>query len=358
MTTLSLPPRVLEIDVPADLVSERPVEAEGRSRDDVRMLVAHRSDGSLTHARAADLPHFLRPGDVLVVNTSPTLPAAVPSYDGSLVLHLSTDLGGDRWVVEVREPCGLGTRPHPVDQPLTIPLAGGAIAHLRRPHAPDHGRSQVRLWDADLVTPGPLSAWLAAEGRPIRYGCVDTAWPLADYQTIFASHPRHDPGLGSAEMPSAGRPFTPELVTALMGAGVVFAPITLHTGVSSLESHEPPYAERYRVPATTARLVNEAHRAGRHVITVGTTATRALETDATIDGLATAGDGWTELVITPERGLRVVDGIISGWHEPEASHLLLMGAVAGRSLLEASYDEAVAERYRWHEFGDIHLVLP
>jgi S-adenosylmethionine:tRNA ribosyltransferase-isomerase len=158
-------------------------------------------------------------------------------------------------------------------------------------------------------------------------------------------------------MPSAGRPFTPELVSALVAAGVVFAPITLHTGVSSLEAHEPPYAERYQVPATTARLVDDAHAAGHRVIAVGTTATRALETDADGGG-AHGGDGWTELVITPERGLYVVDGIISGWHEPEASHLLLMEAVAGRPLLEASYDEAIARRYRWHEFGDLHLVLP
>ena len=138
-------------------------------------------------------------------------------------------------------------------------------------------------------------------------------------------------------MPSAGRPFTPGARRrASSQRGVVFAPITLHTGVSSLEAHEPPYAERYRVPAATARLVNEARAEGRRVIAVGTTATRALETDA-VDGRAHAGDGWTELVITPERGLEVVDGIISGWHEPEASHLLLMEAVAGRPLLEASY---------------------
>ena len=132
------------------------------------------------------------------------------------------------------------------------------------------------------------------------------------------------------------------MLARLIAAGVVVAPITLHCGVSSLEAHEPPYPERYQVPATTARLVDEAHAAGRRVIAVGTTATRALETDADDGGHAHAGDGWTDLVITPERGLHVVDGIISGWHEPEASHLLLMEAVAGRPLLEASYDEALA----------------
>ena len=356
MAALALPDRVLDIEVPDELIAEGPVEAEGRRRDDVRMLVARRRSGELTHARAAELPQFLDAGDVLVVNTSPTLPAAVASHDGSVVVHLSTDLGGGRWVVEVREPCGLGTRPHPVAHGQAIPLTGGAVVRLVQPHSPV-ASGGARLWEADLTTPGPLSAWLAGEGRPIRYGCATTAWPLAAYQTLFASTPPHDPGLGSAEMPSAGRPFTSELVSALIGVGVVFAPITLHTGVSSLEAHEPPYAERYRVPAATARLVNDARASGGRVIAVGTTATRAIETDA-VSGLAHSGDGWTELVITPERGLQVVDGIISGWHEPEASHLLLMEAVAGRPLLEASYDEALRERYNWHEFGDIHLVLP
>jgi S-adenosylmethionine:tRNA ribosyltransferase-isomerase len=356
MTMLTLPERVLDIVVPAELVADHPVEAEGRRRDDVRLLVASRSRGVVAHARAADLPSFLEPGDVLVVNTSATLPAAVPTEDGDLLVHLSTDLGGGRWVVEVREPWRRGSRPHPVDRPEVLALRGGAHARLEAPHSPV-GPDGARLWEAEIVTDRPVAAWLADAGRPIRYGCTDTAWPIEDYQTVFAAPTRWPIGLGSAEMPSAGRPFTPELVTALVAAGVVFAPITLHTGVSSLEAHEPPYAERYQVPATTAQLVNDAHAAGHRVIAVGTTATRALETDADAGG-ARGGDGWTDLVITPERGLHVVDGIISGWHEPEASHLLLMEAVAGRPLLEASYDAALARRYRWHEFGDLHLVLP
>ena len=356
MTAVGLPDRALDFEVPADLIADHPVEHEGRRRDEVRMLVAERSTGALVHARAADLPRFLDAGDVLVVNTSPTLPAAVPSVDGTAIVHLSTDLGGGRWVVEVRRPCGRGSRPQPVDHRQRIPLVGGAVVHLRRPYSPAPAGGTPRLWEADVLTPVPLPAFLAGEGRPIRYGCTDTAWPIDAYQTVFASRPPGDPGLGSAEMPSAGRPFTAELVGALQAAGVRFAPITLHTGVSSLEAHEPPYAERYRVPVSTARLVNEARTEGHRVIAVGTTATRALETDA-VAGRAHPGRGWTELVITPERGLEVVDGIISGWHEPEASHLLLMEAVAGRPLLEASYREALAERYRWHEFGDIHLVI-
>ncbi len=356
MSALTLPERVLDITVPAELVADHPVEAEGRRRDDIRMLVASRSRGVVAHARAADLPAFLEPGDVLVVNTSATLPAAVRTEDGGLLVHLSSDLGGGRWVVEVREPVNRGSRPHRVGTPRTLALRGGATVRLLVPQSP-LGPDGARLWRAELTTPTSVAAWLAAVGQPIRYGATHTSWPLVDYQTVFAAPTRWPIGLGSAEMPSAGRPFTPELVSSLVAAGVVFAPITLHTGVSSLEAHEPPYAERYQVPAATAELVNGAHEAGHRVIAVGTTATRALETDAD-PCRAHAGDGWTELVITPERGLHVVDGIISGWHEPEASHLLLMEAVAGRELLEASYDEAIEGRYRWHEFGDCHLVLP
>lgn len=356
MTAVDAHHRRLALDVPDQLIAEGPVEHGGGQRHDAVMLVARRSSGELTHARARDLPRFLDPGDVLVVNTSPTLPAAVPSADRSLLVHLSSDLGGGRWVVEVRRPSGKGSAPQLVDHGQAIPLAGGAVLRLRHPHSPA-SPGGARLWVADLVTPVPLAAWLTGEGRPIRYGPARRAWPIDDYQTFFAGHPDGDPGLGSAEMPSAGRPFTAELVGALIGRGVVFAPITLHTGVSSLEADEPPYAERYVVAPTTARLVNEARAAGGRVIAVGTTATRALETDAA-DGRARSGQGWTERVITPEDGVQVVDGIISGWHEPEASHLLLMEAVAGRPVLEASYAAALAKRYRWHEFGDLHLVLP
>jgi S-adenosylmethionine:tRNA ribosyltransferase-isomerase len=362
---VTVPERLLAIDVPADRIADGPIEAAGGRRDDARMLVAHRGDGRLVHAWARDLPRHLSAGDVLVVNTSRTLAAAVPTATGELLVHLSTHLGGRRWVVEVREPCAAGSVPHPLTVPTALRLAGGARADLVAPYGP-HGAAirpaaegrPSRLWVAELTVPGGVEPWLAAAGRPIRYGCTETAWPLDAYQTLFAAPTPHPIGLGSAEMPSAGRPFTPELVSHLVAAGIVFAPITLHTGVSSLESHEPPYAERYQVPASTARLVDEAHAAGHRVIAVGTTATRALETDATDDGRAHAGDAWTELVITPERGLWVVDGVLSGWHEPEASHLLLMEAAAGRSLLEASYDAALADGYRWHEFGDVHLVLP
>jgi S-adenosylmethionine:tRNA ribosyltransferase-isomerase len=209
-----------------------------------------------------------------------------------------------------------------------------------------------RLAVARLAVEGPLEAYLARHGRPIRYGYVPEAWPIEAYQTVFAVEP------GSAEMPSAGRPFTAELVTELVSRGVLVAPIVLHTGLSSPERCEPPYPERYRVPATTAALVNAVHGWGGRVIAVGTTVVRALETVAGEDGAVSEGQGWTGLVITPERGVRAVDGLLTGLHEADSSHLQMLEAIAGAELLERSYAEAVARTYLWHEFGDVHLILP
>ena len=163
---------------------------------------------------------------------------------------------------------------------------------------------------------------------------------------------------GSAEMPSAGRPFTPEVITRLVAKGVGVTPIVLHTGVASLEADELPYPEHARVAPSTAARVNATHAAGGRVVAVGTTVVRALESAVDDGGTVHPFDGWTDLVITPERGVRAVDGLLTGWHEPEASHLLMLEAVAGRELLERSYAASLAEGYQWHEFGDVHLILP
>jgi S-adenosylmethionine:tRNA ribosyltransferase-isomerase len=334
----------LAFELPRELEAHEPPEP----RDAVRLLVATRHDGRLVHARFRDLPRFLEPGDLLVVNTSATLPAALAAEreDGTDVeLHLSTPApeGGWRWVVELRTADGRPLAGRAGEQ-LTLPA--GAEAELAAPVA---GR---RLWLASLRLPEPLAAYLERHGRPIRYGYVPERHPLAAYQNAYALEP------GSAEMPSAGRPFTPELVTRLVVTGVPVAPVVLHTGVSSLEAHERPYPERYRVPSATARLVNAVRGWGGRVVAVGTTVVRALETVALDDGSVEPGAGWTNLVVTPERGVRVVDGLLTGWHEPRASHLQLLEAVAGRSLLERSYRAALERGYRWHEFGDSHLILP
>ncbi len=351
---MSVPEGAGAFELPRALEATTPPEARGLARDEVRLLVAERSSGALAHARFRGLGDHLRAGDLLVVNVSATLPAAVPgTLDGREPVELrfataapDLELHGSWWIVELRSPDG--ARPFGGARAgERVALPGDTEAELVAPYA---GGS--RLWLARIHGPRPVRELLAAHGHPIRYGYVPREWPLDAYQTVFATEP------GSAEMPSAGRPFTAELITGLAARGVLIAPLTLHTGVSSLERGEAPYPERYAVPEHTARLVNAVRWWGGRVIAVGTTVVRALETVADEGGAVAAAEGWTRLVVTPERGLRAVDGLITGWHEPEASHLQMLEAVAGRELLEAGYDEALRAGYLWHEFGDSHLILP
>ena len=339
----------LDFELPTELEASEPPEVRGRSRDSVRLLVAS-GDGSVLHARFTDLPSHLRPGDLVVVNTSATLPAAVDATleDGTPVeLHYSTRLPADLHLVELRQFADRATAPFLDDvtgERVTLP--GGAIATLFSRYRGG------RLWVATLDLPEAVVPWLRQHGRPIRYAHVGRDWPISAYQNTYATVP------GSAEMPSAGRPFTPELITALLASGVDVAPLVLHTGVSSLESHEPPYPEWYRVPADTARRVNQARAAGGRVVAVGTTVVRALESAADASGSVHPAEGWTELVVTPESGLRAVDGLLTGLHEPRASHLLMLEAVLPRPTLANAYDAALRQRYLWHEFGDEMLLLP
>jgi S-adenosylmethionine:tRNA ribosyltransferase-isomerase len=297
----------------------------------------------LVHDVFRGLPGHLRPGDLLVVNTSATMPAALPA--GELTLHLSTPVPNDseRWVVELRRH---GARHRGASAGDRLALPGGGCAELLASYL-----SPGRLWIAALDLPAPLHDYLAEHGHPIAYAHHSTPPELDELQTIFADEP------GSAEMPSAGRPFTQRVLDDLLLHGVQVAPLVLHTGVSSLERGERPYPERYRVPALTASRVNAHRAAGGRVIAVGTTVVRALETVAAPDGRVEPGQGWTGLTVTPERGVRAVDGLLTGWHEPDASHLLMLEAVGGDELIERSYDAALACGYRWHEFGDTHLLL-
>jgi S-adenosylmethionine:tRNA ribosyltransferase-isomerase len=350
---------LLDFELPAGLEASLPPEVRGRGRGDVRLLVARRTSARIEHRRFEDLPDLLRSGDLLVVNTSATVAAAVEGTvaGAPALLHLSGRVRGDQ-VVELRhpDPGGRGSSPWlDAEQGKVVALPDGGVAELLRPAQPRAGAAAaagVRLWAARLALPTFLEAYLALHGRPIRYGHVDREWPLAAYQTIFSLE------AGSAEMPSAARPFTSELVTRLVACGVGVVPVLLHCGVSSPEAGEPPQAEYYRVPATTAAAVNAARRAGRWIVAVGTTSVRALESAAGAGGELAAAEGWTDLVITPERGLRTVDALITGWHEARSSHLEMLEAVGGRSLLEASYRAALENRYLWHEFGDSHLILP
>lgn len=353
MTTLT--PRAggprLDFELPPQLEASEPPEARGLTRDAVRMMVGRVAGGEVAHSTFSMLSSHLEEGDLVVVNTSGTIPAALDAGgdDGTtLVVHLSTRLDDSRWVVEPRRLDGSSTQrwsgPPP---PRRLILAGGAEMVLEARYG-----AGDRLWTAELKVPGRLLTWLAGHGRPIRYRHVRRDWPLSAYQNVYVTEP------GSAEMPSAGRPFTAEVVTRLVAKGVGVAPVVLHSGVASLEADELPYPEPLRVPAVTAERVNAARHARKRVIAVGTTVVRALETAAGPDGRARPVTGWTDVVVTPQRGVRLVDGLLTGWHEPASSHLLLLEAVAGRPLLDASYRAALAEGYRFHEFGDVHLILP
>jgi len=345
------PPLPLGFVLDAAHEAHEPPEARGTARDGVRLMVSAGTSAPV-HTTFDQLPAMLRPGDLIVANTSGTVAAALDAVldDGtSIVLHVSTELPGGLWMVEPRDRLASGsTRPLRLSPaPATARVDERAAIHLLRP-AP----GSDRLW---LAVPGEgtdVPATLQQHGRPIRYSYVPEDWPLAAYQTVFASQP------GSAEMPSASRPFTDHVVARLVAAGVGLATITLHTGVSSLEGHELPYAERFTVPPTTAAVVNAVHGSGGRVIAAGTTVVRALETATDGQGRVHPADGWTDTVITPARGVRAVDGLITGWHEPEATHLAMLEAVAGRDALVLAYREAFEHGYLWHEFGDSHLLLP
>ncbi len=339
---------------PPDSDAVEPPEAHGVARDGVKLLVA-RPDG-VSHARFADLGDFLRPGDLLVVNNSATQPAAVDGRRAGrpIVVHFSMARAEKLWVVELRPAAGADGHLPDIRPGERIDMPGGAALVVGSSY-PEPGVEGARLWTARVIIEGPegsVGSYLARHGRPIRYSYVPRHWPLRYYQTVFARH------AGSAEMPSAARPFSTELVAALVTAGIAIAPITLHAGVSSAEAGEPPTPEPFEVPAATARMVNSAHAAGSRVVAVGTTVTRALESAADADGAVRRAAGWTDLVLGPGRPCRVVDGLITGWHDAGASHLLLLEAVAGPDLVAAAYREAVEHGYLWHEFGDSALLLP
>jgi len=342
----------LSFELPPALEAPSPPEARGMTRDSVRMLVAHRDDGSLVHSHFSELPRFLNEGDLVVINTSGTLAAEVDGVDPNgrpVQIHLSTQLPAGLWTVEVRVNghAFFGARAG-----STIALTGGGHITLLTPYSPGPADLGVRLWVSVVDTPDALHHYLARHGRPIRYGYVQGSYPISAYQNVYVTEP------GSAEMPSAGRPFTPEVLTRLVAKGIGVAPLLLHTGVASLEASEPPYAEYYRVSSSTAHRINDARRNGGRVIAIGTTVVRALESVVDEHGRVHQGVGWTETVVSPERPVTSIDGFLTGWHEPEASHLAMLEAIAGRPLLEASYAAALSEGYLWHEFGDVHLILP
>ncbi len=334
---------IIDFTLPAEREAHDPPEARGLPRDGVRLLVSRGRTGQVSHHAFGELPGLLLPGDLLVVNDTGTLPAQVRAGRG-LAVHFSTPLPDGAWLVELRAIKDTISRPNGPGFPAqVIDLPGGAALILE-------GKVTGRLWRARLSV--AVVPYLLRYGIPIRYSYVSRDWPISAYQTVFSRKP------GSAEMPSAARPFTPAVVTDLVARGVLIAPLTLHAGVSSLEADEDPYPEPYDVPPATARLVNHVRAYGGRVIAAGTTVVRALETAAGADGSVAPSAGWTSHVVTPETGVRAVDGLLTGLHEPRSSHLRMLAAFAGPELLGRCYETAITAGYLWHEFGDVHLLLP
>jgi S-adenosylmethionine:tRNA ribosyltransferase-isomerase len=345
---------VIDFALPCELEATAPPEARGVARDRVRLLVSDIERGQFVPARFDEIGAFLDEGDVLVINTSGTMPAALDAWraDGTLLeVHVSTRLRAGEYSIELRlrtEHGALQFREGVAGEALR--LQGGGRATLIAPYGGTLSKSGVRLWRAALDLPRPIDEYLRAHGSPIRYGYVREAWRIDAYQNVYATTP------GSAEMASAGRGFSEALITRLVARGVQIAPLSLDTGVSSLDDDEAPYPERYRVPAPTARLINSARFDGGRIIAVGTTVVRALETVTDANGVVHAGEGETGIVIMPGHDVRI-DGLLTGFHAPRASHLAMLEAIAGRAHLELAYAEALRSRYLWHEFGDAHLML-
>ena len=344
----------LDFHLPEKLAYSVPSELRALQRDEVSLMVSTMVTNEVFHSQFSRLDRFLKAGDIILFNTSATIPAALdlilPTGQRGR-LHLSNYLGKGHWIGELRQLVQGKPKRYTLAQAGDqLRLPGGRNASLLKPYNPGmrHGE-HIHLWEMELTLPDNWLNYLAQYGKPIRYD--DKNYPIDYYQTTFATE------AGSAEMPSAGRGFTPELITRLLAKGIQFAPLLLHTGVSSLEIGEAPYPEYFRVSASTATLVNQARKEGRRIIGVGTTAVRAIESAVNENGVLEANEGWTDRHITPENGLQIVNGLLTGFHEPRASHLQMLEALAGQHHLAVAYQAAIEQGYQWHEFGDLHLII-
>jgi S-adenosylmethionine:tRNA ribosyltransferase-isomerase len=343
--------------LPPELSAKEPPERRGIRRDQVRLLVIDRARGNIEHSRFDKIDKYLRAGDLLVFNSSRTLPASLRGCDCSaahgpcMEVRLAEHLPNDSWlallICEQGDPFGCGLRAG-----MQIEFAEGLAATVL-----DRDENIPRLWQLRFSISGTqLVDLIYRLGKPIRYEYVSTPWDLDYYQTVYAKEP------GSAEMPSAGRAFTWKLLLDLKRRGIDSAYIVLHTGLSSyiddeLDRAHPASEEEYFVSATTAGKINRARKSGGRVIAVGTTAVRALESAIDESGRVRAQHGYTRLRIDNKHRLKAVDGLLTGLHEPEATHLDLLSAFLPAEQIRAAYEEAIERRYLWHEFGDLNLIL-
>lgn len=350
---MKLASSLIQFELPHHLACPEPTERRNMERDEIRLLVT-KKQGQTEHTIFKDLPRFLNTGDVLVVNTSATIPAALPvSLPGGAGgrLHISTRLNNRNWLIEIREISGNRTvRWKGGEEGMAFQLRSGAVVTLEQRFY-DAGEL-LHLWMAHFTINQPMQTYLSANALPVQYDNLSQQYPLSYYQTFFSFHP------GSAEMPSAGRGFTTGLTDRLLKKGIVLAPIVLHTGVSSLEEKEMPYPEHMEIDPVTASIINSAKSNGKRIIAVGTTAIRAIETAVNEQEKVVPYRGQTKLFIDKDHTLKVANGLLTGFHEPHASHLNILQAVAGFEHINSAYKAALKAGYYWHQFGDLHLILP
>jgi len=336
--------------LPPEREAHEPPEVRGASRSDVRLLITDPVRG-VRHSRFESLPDHLEPGDLLVANDSMTYPARVQAIRESgepVALYFANIGSGTLASTTIPETMTVlaAARDATLSAGERVSLPGGAHATFFGLH-----RRSRRMWIANLSLPMPYFEYFARHGTPIAYPHVTLDLPIEAFQTIFAR------AIGSSEMPSAGRPFTAAILNRLTSRGIELATLTLHAGVSSAERNEVPLEEWRDVPVETAAAVRLAQKRGRRVIAVGTTVVRALESALDRRHRIVPARGWTSLHITPDRPMRAVSGLVTGFHEPTSTHLAILEAIGGRAHIEKAYGSALANGYLWHEFGDSHLIL-
>jgi S-adenosylmethionine:tRNA ribosyltransferase-isomerase len=337
-------------ELPPELSADRPPERRGLARDQVRLLVIDRQTGSVTHTRFDQVSHFLRPGDLLVFNSSGTLPAVlsatVAQQKEPVEVRLAEHLPDNIWLALLL--------PHSVEASgLRLDFGRGLTAQVLT-----RDFQIPRLWRLRFSATGTeLLDLIYRLGNPVRYRYVSGAWKLSYYQNVYAQTP------GSSEMPSAGRAFSWRLLFGLRRMGIKSTHITLHTGLSSymdndFDRRRPMSEEEYWISEESAQKIGRAQTNRGRIIAVGTTVVRALESAVLAQGnKLRASNDYTRLRISDRHHLQLVNGLITGLHEPEASHLDLLSAFIPKETLFAAYLEAIQQGYLWHEFGDLNLIV-
>lgn len=344
---------IIQFELPENLACPLPTEERGIRRDDVRLLVTAKNGNQIQHSYFHQLTDYLQAGDLLVVNTSATIPAAIPLQfpNGEQgVLHLSNQRKNGHWLVEIRAFANNKTKRWKKGRRgMIFDLPNGGKIELKKRFYRQN--RLLDLWEVVISLPSDLNTYLNEYGQAIRYSHQHKPFPLDYYQTQFSVTP------GSAEMPSAARGFTKELVQKLLNKGIEIASVLLHTGVSSLEIDEKPYPEYMEMSRQSANKINRAKDQGKRIIAVGTTAIRALESSVDQQGNVQAFKGHTELFIEQDYEMKVADALLTGFHEPMASHLHMLQSLVTARHLEKAYQAAISKEYYWHEFGDLHLIL-